>query len=74
MPGYSANLGRAILAANLTRPTHVTKSPPARFEGRVVTVVETDLAFQGSVFLQLHPTIARSMIHFVAAFPGEIDT
>ena len=52
----------------------VTNSPPARFERRVVTVVETDFAFQQSIFLQLHPAIARSMIHFVAAFPGEIDT
>jgi hypothetical protein len=52
----------------------LTNSPPARFERRVVTVVEADFAFQQSIFLQLHPAIARSMIHFVAAFPGEIDT
>jgi hypothetical protein len=35
--------------------------------------VEADLAYDGVVRLELGPTVAASLVHFVVAVPGELN-
>ncbi len=54
-------------------PRPSRNSPWASFECWIVTIVEADFAFERSVFLTFRPTIAGSLVHFVVAFPGEVN-